>query len=168
MGPMFTTVSVWSFERSVQQLSVTITLNVTSTEVGVLQRACGNRIGTCSLWIPFSEATHSRVFTMARLESHQWACVRKREGQSNDTVLSAWLQASWRDLAGSGSPQVPFQWAVITAEVSSHTLTHTHADTHTWSGARGMNERTEAWAWSSEQQPGVGVRKSSGGTIRAH
>lgn len=98
----------------------------TLCKVGVLhrgQKASWSRERTCSFWIAIVEATHSYILvSSAGLNG----CAHKREGQSNDTVLSAWLQASWKDLAGSGSPQVPFQWAVITAEVSSHTPTHTH------------------------------------------
>ncbi len=116
----------------------------TVCKVGVLQRgqkASRSRIKTYSLWIPISKATQSHIFSawhslsLRKLDLHQ--CVCERKGQSNDTVLSAWLQASWKDLAGSGSPQVPFQWAVITAKVSSHTPTHTHTHTHTCSGAAG-------------------------------
>ena len=96
--------------------------------------------------------TLSDIFIMAKL----WVlllnlrvCELKRQG--NDTVLSAWLQASWKDLVGSGSAQVSFQCAVITAEESSHTPIHTH--TQMLGGAR---DEWAYWGLVLIKRPAVG------------
>lgn len=126
---MFTTVSIQSFEHSkrksnIQQLSVIIKLDVKSTvgKVGVLQR--GQKTPGVEQEHFHSESPLTRFHrgTVWGSIARQWA----RTGavcQCNDMVLSTWIQASWKDLASSSAPQVCFQWAVITTEVSSHTLT---------------------------------------------
>lgn len=167
---MFTTVSIQSFEHSkrksnIQQLSVIIKVDVKSTvgKVGVLQRGQKNRGVEQEHF--HSESQPSRPLTRFHWGTvwgsvaRQWARTRA-VCQCNDMVLSTWLQASWKDLASSSAPQVCFQWAVITTKVSSHTLTPPSPPY-----AQGMNALSPGSDQASGGQ-GVGVRKSSGWTVR--
>jgi len=145
-----------------------IKLNVNS-EVGVLQRGqIVQDMFTLNPPLPLSEkATHSHAYFSDSSECEETSIVSgppdrpvcaqsAAAGRTMTRSPAPWLQPSWKDLAGSGSPRVPFSVGCHyrRGELShaEPTRAHTHIRAHTHWRTR-KNERTEAWAWSSEPRP---------------